>query len=310
MAEEAKAPQLPDGTLAPYDASSEEYANLSPDAQKALTELCRKAAQRDMASRRFEVEQAWEARLFGRGYQHLLPRKGGGWQLPQDGQGGAYAARVTSSLLPTNVYSPYGQIITAALTREVPDVIWQPENPDNDGDITTAEASEDYTKVFRRVNDLAVMHTELAWYLWNDGRSLIYTRHVKDAQRFGYEEPEDQSPVVPETEGAPQSGQPAGNESPAVGGEQEGGTGNESGQPVVRTPRGQEIAEVFGKLEHKVPMNTKDLSQCHFCIISKEYDKSIAKAMCPNIADEIQPSAGPGENELDRIARINVSLAL
>lgn len=291
------------GQLAPFDYSPEENTPVEQEEQTALTELCSNASQRDMASRRWEVEQSWEARLFDRGYQFLLPRKGGGWQLPGNSTAyGPYSQQV-ASMYETNIYTPYEQIIVSALTRQIPKVRFEPDNPDDDGDITAAEAAEDYRKVFSRNNDLKTLHTDMARYLWTDGRAAVFTRYVKDAQRFGYEEqeesvvPEDesQSPVLPNTQ--------------ADGGQDNAGISGQPGQ-TPKQPKGREVVNVYGKLEVKVPMNTSDLSDCHFLQFSKEYDISIAKAMFPDIEKKIQPSAGPGENELDRIARINCSLAL
>lgn len=339
------------GQLAPFDYSPHEPAKLTEEEQNCMTELVRKAGVRDQASRRFMVEQTWEARLFGRGYQHLLPRKGGGWVLPQESTGYGVRTQAIASLLPTNIYSPYEQILVSALTRSIPKIKWQPQDPENDKDITAAESAEPYEKVFRRVNDLPTMHTDMARYLCDDGAAYIYTRHVIDAQRFGYEEPDADDAVVPEDESqaAPDAaqgaagdtdqtaGETANTEIPGMGsgaadsgadtstGKQgtgsedrpsdasalgEGDTGGDEQGATPKTPRGQEVSDVYGKLECKLPMNTKNLSECHFFKLSLEYDKARVMAMFPDMADKIQVGSGPGENELDRIARINVALAL
>lgn len=321
------------GQLAPWDAGADPV-ELEEDEKTALKELCSRAAKRDMASRRFEVEQAWEARLFDRGYHYLLPRKGGGWVLPQESTGFGIRSQQIASLLETNIYTPYETIITSALTRKIPGVKFQPKKPDDDRDITAAETAEDYRKVFARSNDLPSMHTDMARYLWTDGRAHIYTRHVIDAQRFGYEEPDEDEAVVPEDEtsnaGASQSGG-----SPDNGGGISGmaesaesisaasrrpsdddnlrgqeGESSEVTEVEQNAPRGEEISDVYGKLEVKVPMNTKKQADWWFLQFSLEYDTAIVKANFPDIADSIEPSAGPGENELDRIARINTALAL
>jgi hypothetical protein len=295
------------GELGPWDYSAKDAVELTEEEQNTITGLCELASQRDMAARRWEVEQAWEARLFDRGYQFLLPRKGGGWQLPGNSTAyGPYSQQV-ASMYETNIYTPYGQIITSALTRQIPKVRFEPQDPESDGDITAADRADDYRKVFSRDNDLKKLHTDWARYSWTDGRILLYTRHVKDAQRFGYEE--EQAAVVPEDEtpGA-DNGSNAG-QVPAGDG---GGTSvlaEQAQPPVQKIPRGQEVVEVFGKLEHKLPMNTNGL-EGHFVQIAKEYDVATARAMFLMVADKITPSSGPGENELDRIARINCGLAL
>src|ERR1700674_2966958 len=77
----------PLGVYAPFPYSPEPFAELSDGARGALLaldDICTKA---DVAARRMEVEQAWEALHFERGYQHLLRGKRGGWELPGGGQG-------------------------------------------------------------------------------------------------------------------------------------------------------------------------------------------------------------------------------
>ena len=78
-------------------------------------------------------------------------------------------------------------------------------------------------------------------------------------------------------------------------------------------PRGQEVVKVYGKLEHKVPFSAPSgkLEDCLWVQVSGEYDIAYAKAMFPEKADKIKPGgSASGENELDRIARINATLAL
>jgi len=314
MADE-QAPQssLPEpGVIAPWDYSPEENSQLSEKAQQWLTTLCEKFAKRDMAARRFEVEQSWKAGMFKRGYQYLLPQKGGGWITWQAKNPETWNANPG---LNTNIYTPYHDIIVSALTRDTPEVRFEPEDPENDGDITAADAAGDFIKVFERNNDLLTLHTDISSYLFTDGRSHVYTRYVKDAQQFGYEQETDEEPVVPEDEEQQQppdpdtlSGQAASTEGMAQ--ENTGGIQQESGQSSGKQPRGREVAEAFGKLSVKVPINTKKQSQWHALSLSREWDVSIAKATFPWIADKIAPSSSPGENELDRIARINIGLAL
>src|SRR5260221_1754006 len=92
------------GKYAPFDYSAEPFAKLEDDEKRVMRELVILASRRDVASRRFEVEQCWEERLFGRGYQHLLPRRGGGWSLPgEKSVWGPLATADSSALRATNI---------------------------------------------------------------------------------------------------------------------------------------------------------------------------------------------------------------
>lgn len=197
--------QFDHGELAPWWASPFPAADLTDDEQKELKRLCDLIGNMDVAARRMEVEQAWQARLYDRGYQYLWPRRGGGWiyipyatDYQRTGSRSGVSAWYGNE---TNIYATYGEIITAALTRDIPVPQFDPQNPSSDADITAAKAAEEYAKVFSRANDLLNFQQQLVYYLRTDGRALIVTDHIISAQHFGRCDP-DTTPVVPETEKA------------------------------------------------------------------------------------------------------------
>jgi len=192
------------GELAPWWSSPFPNAELSEEARNALKTLCDIVGNKDVAARRWEVEQSWEARLFDRGYQYLLPRKGGGWILPpfatNYGSGTSRSNGARFYGYETNVYTTYNEIVTAALTRDIPGVRFQPANPECDGDITAADAATSYARIFSRNNNLLELQHQIAYYLRNDGRCVLVTNHVVDAQRFGREDMDERPEEVPETQ--------------------------------------------------------------------------------------------------------------
>ena len=472
------------GEIAPHWYSPSTDPEISDGLKKELERLANLIGNKDIAARRFEVEQAWEARLFARGYQHLLPRSNGGWK-PVFGLNPGNNSGQRPRYYETNIYTTYLEIVRAALTRDVPNGKFEPQNPLDDADITAADSASKYAKIFNRNNNLLGMLEQLVDYLCTDGRVVILTDYVLDAQRFGWDTaspdavPEDETQLSnvliylvrhgeteanaagvtrPEDESIDDNGEtqtkkaaqflagkgikrivssplpraqqsaqiisqgtgvpvetddrlaaldkgdftgqakedasegigqafdepsetiPGGSESPDDFGNrvqsslfealnslqanpesgpiafilhdsglaeankifsgEEGPTANvvapggvaaitasEGGgfdmQPAFgqantqmdgdnREPRGQEVAEVYGKLEAKVvPINSQSVHEALAVQVSREYDVAIVKAMFPEIADKIKPgSAGAGENELDRIARINACLAL
>ena len=64
--------ETPLGIFSPFPYSPEPFVDLSQDGRAALLTLDSIATRTDSAARRLEVEQAWEALHFERGYQHLL----------------------------------------------------------------------------------------------------------------------------------------------------------------------------------------------------------------------------------------------
>lgn len=307
---ETQAPQMPEfaaGELGPFDYSVHPFLELNEEEKNELQALCRQCAKRDTAARRMEVEQAWEARLFKRGYQYLLPRRGGGWEFPGATTGfGAKSQMNRAQLLETNVYGAHCDILTSALVRDIPQCRFEPFNPNYAPDVTAAQKAEDFKEIFARNNDLRGVHTQVADYMCTDGRVLFYTGLVLDGQRFGFEDPELDNPVTEEDEttGAPPSEN-------VEEGQEEAQAENDSPVKSGRKPRARELVRCFGKLEHKLPINTQSIHECDFVLAFMDVHESSAKARFPWVADKIKPgSQGVSEIELDRIARLNCALAL
>lgn len=298
-------PQFAPGELEAFDFSPNEFVELSTEAKNAVQALCSNASRRDTAARRMEVEQSWEARLYKRGYHYLLPRRGGGWELPQFSKN-PQARQFAGQMLETNIYGAHCDILTSALNRDIPQCRFEPFDPNYAPDITAAEKAEEFKEIFARNNDLRGVHTSAADYMCTDGRVLFYTRMVIDGQKFGYEDPEDNNPLAPEDEttGAPQS--------PNIEtGQEQAQESNQSPTQTGRKPRGREVVSVFGKLEHKCPIPVQEQSEMDFVQLFLDPHISRAKARFPWIADKIKPGGmGVSEIELDRIARINSALAI
>jgi len=307
-----------------------EYSNV-PDAELTdaeitqLKKLCEKAAKRDYPARLIEVVQAWEAALFYRGFQFLVPQRGGGWIIPSESTGYGPSMQMDLSLLPTNIYSAHAQIVISSLTRSVPFVRFQPQDANNDSQITAAQSAEKFIKVIERNNDLIVVQTDASRYLWTDGRFLYYTRFVKDGQRFGWQEDDEPGNVVPENEPAEAEtnigpvaaeAQASGQETPGQGGEPAKSDTEEEaaleGSLEGRTPRGQEVRTAHGKLEVKlVPMMANSLPECHALQYETEIDVSTARGMFPEKAKDIKGgSNSQTEGQIARLARQNVKLGM
>lgn len=323
--EQSENPQdSPLGVYAPIEYSSEPFAELSENAQGALMQLDLLATKTDVAARRFEVEQCWEALHFDRGYQHLLRGRQGGWILPGQASGfGPTSQQNNNTIYDTNIYSSKGDIITSALSREVPKVQFFAADPSYGPDNVAAEEAEKFKSIWARNNQLHSLLMKCARIFWNEDRVLAWTRYELNGQLYGFEdENNEEAPVVPEDILNPPDDTPTGQEgldefldqveSPL---ENEGQEGEEESLEVPKTPqrkaRGREVTTVYGKLDHKVPLAVDDLKDMQFVQIYEDLDVVIAKAKFPWIADKIKPgSDGQSEVELDRIARENTRQAV
>jgi len=315
------------GVLAGCEFSPVKNAELNEDQKAALRKLVEKHKRRDYPARLIEVIEAWQTALFYRGFQFLVPQRGGGWIIPGESTGYGPSMQMDLALLPTNIYSARGQMIIAALTRTVPTVRFMPQDAMSDAQITAAESADKFTKVIARNNDLIMVQTDASRILWNDGRFGYWSRFVKDGQRFGWEEDDQPDDIVPEDapaddgvsnieaaagvetpeseETAMESGEPGASEegversqleesSLEEGIEQSDLEEAEPAEPeeekisVNRTPRGQEVRTAHGKLEMKLsPMMANDLEDVDALDFEIEVDVARAKGMFPWIADKI-----------------------
>lgn len=176
------------GELTSFDVTDQPIVRTldTPGGTEVIRELVVLCSRTDVASRRFEVEQAWEARLFERGYQHLLPRRGGGWSLPGEGsKWGPLSTADSSALYSTNIYGRDKDIIVAAMSREVPKTNFFPQDANIAQDVLAADVANKYRPVYEKNNDLLNRLAELGYYFYTDDRAIIYTRNVADAHSFG-----------------------------------------------------------------------------------------------------------------------------
>ena len=259
--------------------------------------------------------------MFERGYQHLLRGKRGGWELPGGGQGKKANERNHNSIYDTNVFSPKGDIIVAALSREVPKVEFFPANPEWGPDKIAAEEADRFKDIWARNNNLHDLLTQCARVFWNEDRCLFWTRYVLDGQKYGFEE-EQGTPTVPQDELNPPDDTPTGQDgqedflevttsNASVGDEIEGMLSDSGVGNSAKKPLGMEVTTVHGKLDHKVPISVDNFAEMTFVQLMLDYDVALVRGMFPWIASKIHPgSDGQSATQLDRIARENVRQAV
>jgi hypothetical protein len=276
------------GELCPVDVTDGriDLDELNDEQKAALKELANQASQRDLTSYRLEVRDAWKQRYFDRGNQYLLPGKNGAWVLPKMVlmAGQSY----DDNNQETNIYLPFRDTICAALTTGLPTVFFEAEDPSDPGDITAAEKSENTKKLLERANNMVEMASELVRYLCTDGKSVMYTHHVVDAQRFGWTKSDvDESLSVMPSDDLVVDG------------------------PGIREPRSQQVFEVGGSLEWKLPIQAKNIDECDYAQKSRELDISFARTKYAEFADKIEPSATPtAQSDYVRLARVSINMGM
>ncbi len=251
------------------------------------------------SARNWETLQAWEMRLFRRGYQFLnCGFKGWGLAASSSGSGQAQIAMQTANamkLFPCNVFGARHKKITALLSRQVPGMAITPTDENYPPDQTAAEESQKYVDVFIHQANLKQVVTDMAGYFCTDGRVGLLTYTWADQTRWGTETPmaKQISFGVPKSKGVTPENE------------------LEPAQQDDETPTRRELTQVFGKLECKVPLMADDESAMGFVRFESEGSVARLKAKYPWIRSKIA-SGGKTDNtnQLDRTARINVRLAV
>jgi hypothetical protein len=289
-----------------FDGDDRDVTPLSEEGREALMNLDQVLTKADVAGRRIEIEQAWKANHYDRGYQFLLHHRSGGWTMP--GQGTSYSPgnqKTLSNVYQTNVYGEKGEIITAALAREVPKVEFFPANSEHPPDQDMADVSDDLKDIWAKNNDLLKLIQNTAKIFWNSDRVMYWTRYELNGEEYGYEETDE--PVVAEDEMNP----------PPDGTGTEAATQYEikNESPVekaaVRRPRGRVITSCHDKMAHKVPLVADDQAEMMGVYVCRDFDVSVLKARYFWMKDKIRGGGdGTGEAELDRVARENVRQAV
>ncbi len=287
------------------DDGQRDLSPLSEDAKNALMQIDMTFSKVDVAPRRIEIEQSWKARHYNRGYQFLLHNRNGGWTMPGTGTNyGAWNQQLMSNLYQTNVYGEKMEIITAALSKEIPRVQFFPANPDWAPDTEMQEVSDDLKELWAKNNDLGNLIRDIAGYFWTDDRVLLWTRYEINGDLYGYEDDEEPTSIedmlMPDVQPTAQTGDiqyQIANRSPF--------------EDRPRRPRGRVVTGAYGKLEHKVPIYVDDMTRMAAVCIFEDKDVSIGRAQFPWMKEKIRGGGdGTGETELDRIGRENVRQAV
>jgi hypothetical protein len=279
---------------------------LSEDARKALMDLDSIFSKTDVAPRRIEIEQAWKAYHYDRGYQFLLHHRNGGWTFPGTGTGyGAGHQKMMASLYHTNIYGEKKEIIVAALAREVPKVEFFPANPKHPPDQNMADVADDLKDIWAKNNNLQKLLQDAAGEFWNGDRVIFWTTFELNGEEYGFEDPE--PPTVPEDEQNPPD-KPIGDEASA---EYEEANESPVNKGAKRRPRGRSVTRCLGKLDGKVPIYVDCQGKMGMISLCFDDDVAQSKARFCWMRDKIQGGGdGTGETELDRIARENVRQAV
>lgn len=295
---------------------------------KAIEDLTENVSRSDVAARNWEVLQAWEMRLFRRNYQFLNTSiKGWGMYGGGSGSTGQSIMQTQNSmkLFACNVIGARHKKITALLSRQVPGMTIAALDDEDPMDQAASEEAEKYHEVFVHQADLKSVVKKAAGYFCTDDRVGFLTYTVADQTRWGTELPNRKEVVygAPESEGITPETEMDGavaSESADGGSHVDDSIGNEEDETVAsgesgatgetEQPARREVTFVGGKLEWKVPIMCDEEDEMGWVRYSHEVSKNMLRAKYPWIAKKIASGADTSSEQIDRLARVNVRLAV
>jgi hypothetical protein len=174
------------------------------DLQKAMVKLCDHFGGLEKFARRSEVMDSRRQRFYRRQNQYIVWDTAQGLFGPWPGnssQGGSTAAQDSPRY--TDVYDifwPYMRILMSVGTQNAPGVNFEPDDPTKELDIASSRAAEKYRHFVDRVNKRKNLQADVLSKFCTDGRTVLYTRPVADAQKFGMDEEKKQPNIYPRME--------------------------------------------------------------------------------------------------------------
>lgn len=290
--------------------------------KKAFTMLLETYDQDDLATRLATIRRVRKSREYWKGLQYLYwsERDGGVWKSIASNVGEITGSDQTPYQYVTNIYQSYGLTFISVLSQNAPTVRFWPSKPSRREDQATANAASDVAALISRNNKLQDIQVQAAYYLWTDGAVAGYVRYVTDGEEFGVTETpvmgSEDKQISPdalacascghqeEVDGPPDPMQPP---MPCQGTNPDGspcmqpvGPDNflagEVAKVPVQTgtredPNGQEVMDVMGLLELRIPSYASRLKDAPYIVWSTEVAKAKVKSMYPQITDSMLSGA-------------------
>lgn len=238
--------------------------------QAELRNIAHKCAERERYPRLCEIRAASKQRFFYNNIQHLAWSSDdkGLFQVGQNGSSIGGDAKSDTFRQAFNIYLGYAKTFMSVFCQNQVGTRFEAEDPKNSKDIGAAAEAQKMKRVIEKFSNAKMMQIDCARLFWTDGRVLAHTRYVTDGQKFGY-------------------------------------TTDDSGQKV---PKAREITTIYGALESKVPLTTKDMSEWMYAITSVEFDIALVKDLLPTVKNKLGNSVQAClEADYARTARVSVA---
>lgn len=157
--------------------------------QKACVDLANHYDGLEKFPRRTEVIEARRQRFYRRGDQYIyfnyqpnmmtfVPYSGG----DENGAPGSDSPNNTEVY---NIFWAYMRALISVGTQNPPGINFEPDDPTVATDINASKAAEVFRHRVDRINRRKKLQADIMSYFCTDGRTVVYTRQVRDSQKYG-----------------------------------------------------------------------------------------------------------------------------
>ncbi|MGO9642023.1 MAG: hypothetical protein ACLP1Y_12050 [Candidatus Acidiferrales bacterium] len=178
--------------------NNERLEDLAPRIVNALRGLVLQYREEGLVARRHEIRRIRQARLFWQGLQYAWWNPNDmQWHLPFESRiydDQAYEEMPRYQFV-TNLYQAFGLSFISVLSQDVPATRFFPQSAQSLVDISAARAASEVATLVEQNNHAERMLTNLAFFLWTDGKVGGYVRYVADGPRFGWHDEPNIEPV-------------------------------------------------------------------------------------------------------------------
>ena len=299
------------GRFQPEDAGTLDAArdgiDLTDSERKALWDLDQFYEQQSEYPRRQHVRKCLKAREYMRGNQYLV------WDArmeqfrPPSPSGGASTSTVEDdqeSAYTINIYQGFCLSAAQLIVSNRPTEKFFPESGEDPADVQAAKTADNVMRLHEMLSD-QFDQLLMEWlFLWTDGSFGSYVRYVVDGNRFGYHDEPVMEPfeakVSPDAYRCPDCGAMTSPEQNTMGicpdcGAALGPETFVAGPTVSgihqtgtkKVPNGQEVRDVVGALELRLPHAAKEQWQFPYLKWNQEIDRALIRSTYPNIQDKI-----------------------
>ncbi|HYB61981.1 MAG TPA: hypothetical protein VEH50_10950, partial [Methylomirabilota bacterium] len=178
--------------------NNERLEELAPRLVNALRGLVLQYREEGLVARRHEIRRIRQARLFWQGLQYAWWNPNDmQWHLPFESR--VYDDQAFEEMpryqFVTNLYQAFGLSFISVLSQDVPATRFFPQSAQSLVDISAARAASEVATLVEQNNHAERMLTNLAFFLWTDGKVGGYVRYVADGPRFGWHDEPNIEPV-------------------------------------------------------------------------------------------------------------------